>query len=127
MRQCWHILARLAPKVKPDIYPLPRRRCEAYDDDLAHRTHPGALLVGKLATCERCYDFCIIEIKLTPLARDIIFCIITIELGREITQSLIGANGLRASGERFRCKDICRNMLAGYDQLTDTGKGRLCR
>ena len=62
MRQCWPILARLAPKVKPYIDTLLRRRCEAYDDDLVHRTHPSALLVGKLATCERCNDFCIIEV-----------------------------------------------------------------
>ena len=44
----------------------------------------------------------------------------------EVTESLIGPNGLRASGERFRCKNICRNMLAGCDQLADTSKGRLC-
>ena len=40
----------------------------------------------------------------------------------EVTESLIGPNGLRASGERFRCKNICRNMLArGFTTVRDTG------
>ena len=127
MCQRWRILTRLTSKVKAYVNPLLRRRSEAYDDDLVDRTYPSALLVGKLATRERCNDFCVIEIELTPIACDIIFCIITDMFDVEITESLIGPNGLRASGERFRCKDICRYMLTGCDQLTDSGKGRLCR
>ena len=127
MCQRWRILTRLTSKVKAYVNPLLRRRSEAYDDDLVDRTYPSALLVGKLPARKGCNDFCIIEIELTPIAGDIIFCIITNMLDVEITESLIGPNGLWASAERFRCQNICRNMVSSGDQLTDSGKGRLCR